>query len=286
MAAGHSIDGARWRAMFEQATAWIAVRFSRVEPRATVRAYLLGLLSRVERKNCWQLAEQAGLTRPGPMQRLLRYARWDADAVRDDIRAYAVDHLGADSAVLIVDETGFVKKGRAAAGVQRQYTGTAGRIACAHVVAGAHRPGAGNEAVAAYRRALDTGGGKARHRVEAAEGLARYRPVRHVARQALRTVLGDPAAPPWPASRPRRPSSPSVRRPKPISACSGWPDSPVSRRRRGPAYRTYSRRICAAQTGVDAPASPGPTHGPRHRPLDVPPPTGHSSPCAVMCTSE
>ncbi|MFE0705417.1 IS701 family transposase [Streptomyces sp. NPDC058872] len=106
----------------------IAGRFSRVEPRATARAYLLGLLSHVERKNCWQLAEQAGLARPGPMQRLLRYARWDADSVRDDIRAYAVEHLGTDGGVLIVDETGFLKKGRASAGVQRQYTGTAGRI--------------------------------------------------------------------------------------------------------------------------------------------------------------
>ncbi|MET9663693.1 IS701 family transposase [Streptomyces sp. NPDC006510] len=106
----------------------IAGRFGRVEPRASARAYLLGLLSKAERKNCWQLAEQAGPARPGPMQRLLRYARWDADAVRDDVRAYAVEHLGTDGAVLIVDETGLVKKGHASAGVQRQYTGTAGRI--------------------------------------------------------------------------------------------------------------------------------------------------------------
>ncbi|MET9869565.1 IS701 family transposase [Streptomyces sp. NPDC006386] len=105
----------------------IAGRFGRVEPRATARAYLLGLLSATERKNCWQLAEQAGHARPGPMQRLLRCARWDADAVRDDVRAYVVDHLG-DDGVLIVDETGFVKKGSMSAGVQRQYTGTAGRI--------------------------------------------------------------------------------------------------------------------------------------------------------------
>ncbi|MDQ1005719.1 SRSO17 transposase [Streptomyces sp. V4I23] len=114
--------------MFDQAMARIAGQFGRVEPRTAARAYLLGLLSNVERKNCWQLAEQAGLARPGPMQRLLRYARWDADAVRDDLRAYVADHLGTDDAVLIVDETGFVKKGRASAGVQRQYTGTAGRI--------------------------------------------------------------------------------------------------------------------------------------------------------------
>ncbi|WP_374330592.1 IS701 family transposase [Streptomyces sp. PSKA30] len=114
--------------MFDHVMARIAGRFGRVEPRATARAYLLGLLSGVERKNCWQLAEQAGYARPGPMQRLLRHTRWDADAVRDDLRAYAVEHLGTEGAVLIVDETGFVKKGRASAGVQRQYTGTAGRI--------------------------------------------------------------------------------------------------------------------------------------------------------------
>ncbi|MFE9566305.1 transposase [Streptomyces sp. NPDC006487] len=107
---------------------WIAGRFRRVEPRANARAYLLGLLSGVERKNCWRLAEQAGHARPGPMQRLLRSARWDADSVRDEVRAYAVDHLGGEGGVLIVDETGFMKKGRASAGVQRQYTGTAGRI--------------------------------------------------------------------------------------------------------------------------------------------------------------
>lgn len=114
--------------MFDQAMARIAGRFGRVEPRATARGYLLGLLSGVERKNCRQLAEQVGHVRPGPMQRLLRYARWDADAVRDDLRACVVDHLGTDGAVPIVDETGFVKKGHASAGVQRQYTGTAGRI--------------------------------------------------------------------------------------------------------------------------------------------------------------
>ncbi|MEV7676612.1 IS701 family transposase [Streptomyces sp. NPDC088752] len=106
----------------------IAGRFRRVEPWATARAYLFGLFSAVERKNCWQLAEQAGRTRPGPMQRLLRTARWNADDIRDDVRAYVVEHLGADDGVLIVDETGFLKKGHGSAGVQRQYTGTAGRI--------------------------------------------------------------------------------------------------------------------------------------------------------------
>ncbi|MYQ82426.1 IS701 family transposase [Streptomyces sp. SID4936] len=111
----------------------IAGRFGRVEPRAAARSYLLGLLTGVERKNCWQLAERAGHKRPGPLQRLLRYARWDADAVRDDLRSYAAEHLGKDDAVLVVDETGFLKKGRSSAGVQRQYTGTAGRIENAQV---------------------------------------------------------------------------------------------------------------------------------------------------------
>lgn len=119
--------------MFDQVMARVAGRFRRVEPRAAARAYLLGLLSSVERKNCWQLAEQAGHTRPGPMQRLLRSARWDADAVRDDLRAYAAEQLGADGSVLVVDETGFLKKSRSSAGVLRQYTGTAGPIENAQV---------------------------------------------------------------------------------------------------------------------------------------------------------
>lgn len=106
----------------------IAGLFGRVEPRAAARAYLLGLLSGTERKNCWQLAEHAGHSRPGPMQRLLRCARWDAAAARDEVRHYVMDHLGTGDGVLIVDETGFLKKGDGSAGVQRQYTGTAGRI--------------------------------------------------------------------------------------------------------------------------------------------------------------
>lgn len=76
--------------MFDQAIARIAGRFTRVEPRGTARAFVLALLSGVERKNCRRLAEQAGHARPGPMQRLLRSARWDADAVRDDVRAYVL----------------------------------------------------------------------------------------------------------------------------------------------------------------------------------------------------
>ena len=106
----------------------IAGRFARVEPRRRARAFVLGLLSGLRRKNCWTIAEQAGDATPDGMQHLLAGARWDADAVRDDVRGYVVDHLGSPDAVLVVDETGDVKKGTVSAGVQRQYSGTAGRV--------------------------------------------------------------------------------------------------------------------------------------------------------------
>jgi SRSO17 transposase len=88
----------------------------------------LGLLSDLPRKNCWTLAEHAGDATPDGMQHLLHRAAWDADAVRDDVRAYVVENLAEVQAVLVVDETGDLKKGTATVGVQRQYTGTAGRI--------------------------------------------------------------------------------------------------------------------------------------------------------------
>src|SRR5437870_5434674 len=106
----------------------IGGRFTRAEPRRRALAYLHGLLSPIERKNSWQLAEEAGETTPYGVQHLLGRARWDADAVRDDLRTYVIKHLGDARGVLIVDETGFVKKGEQSVGVQRQYSGTAGRI--------------------------------------------------------------------------------------------------------------------------------------------------------------
>jgi SRSO17 transposase len=118
----------RWAAGLEALHARIAARFRRAEPRQRALAYLRGLLSPVERKNGWQLAEQAGDATPDGMQRLLAAADWDADAVRDDLRTYVVEQLGDPAAVLVVDETGFVKKGTKSAGVQRQYSGTAGRV--------------------------------------------------------------------------------------------------------------------------------------------------------------
>jgi SRSO17 transposase len=107
----------------------IGSRFGRVEPRRRAAAYLRGLLSDLGRKNGWTLAERSGAVSPDGMQRLLRKAGWDADGVRDDVRGWVFAQLGDPvSGVLVVDETGFLKKGTRSAGVQRQYSGTAGRI--------------------------------------------------------------------------------------------------------------------------------------------------------------
>jgi SRSO17 transposase len=127
-AAGNSVDAEGWLAEFDSGFARIAGRFRRVEPRRRARAFLLGLLSDVDTRSCWQLAEQAGDATPHGMQRLLGEAVWDADKVRDDVQGYVVDELGDPQAVLILDDTGDLKKGSLSVGVQRQYTGTAGRI--------------------------------------------------------------------------------------------------------------------------------------------------------------
>jgi len=117
-----------WAAELDALHTRLKAHFGRAESRRRVRRYVEGLLGPVERKNGWQLAEQAGEATPYGMQRLLAGAKWDADAVRDDLRGYVVAHLADPEAVLIVDETGFVKKGVKSAGVQRQYSGTAGRV--------------------------------------------------------------------------------------------------------------------------------------------------------------
>lgn len=117
-----------WADQLQTLSHLIGHRFLRSEPRHRALAYLQGLLSPVERKNSWQLAEQAGDASPYGVQHLLGRAQWSADAVRDDLRAYVIEHLADPDAVLIVDETGFLKKGDKSAGVARQYSGTAGRI--------------------------------------------------------------------------------------------------------------------------------------------------------------
>ena len=116
-----------WPDIFADLYDRIARPFARIEVRERLRRYLSGLLGRVERKNGWQLAEAIGDADPQGVQRLLRTTRWDVDTVQDDLRTFILHHLGdAASGVLIVDETGFLKKGRKSCGVARQYTGTAG----------------------------------------------------------------------------------------------------------------------------------------------------------------
>lgn len=118
-----------WTGQFDEFIGRFAGRFPRVESRRKMRCYVRGLLSETERKNGWTLAEFAGDTGPQGMQRLLNFYAWDTDGLRDDVRAAVADRLGdAREGVLIVDETGFLKKGTKSAGVARQYSGTAGRI--------------------------------------------------------------------------------------------------------------------------------------------------------------
>ncbi|WP_370685172.1 IS701 family transposase [Streptomyces sp. MnatMP-M27] len=105
----------------------IGHRFGRVEPRRRMRDYVRGLLAPVARKNSWQLAEQAGHATPDGLQHLLSRARWDPDEIRDDVQAFVAESIGRPEGVLIVDYTGFLKKGTTSAGVQRQYSGTTGR---------------------------------------------------------------------------------------------------------------------------------------------------------------
>jgi SRSO17 transposase len=128
VAAGHSVDPGRWLAGLDDLLGCVAARMSRVEPRLRLRRFILGMMAGLPRTNCWSLAEHAGEACPRGMQRLLSSAAWDADAVLDDVRDWVVRHLGDPGAILVIDETGDVKKGACTVGVQRQYTGTAGRI--------------------------------------------------------------------------------------------------------------------------------------------------------------
>jgi SRSO17 transposase len=128
MAAGLSVDLDRWRDEFDELMLRIGGRFARVEPRRRVAAFVHGLLAGLPRVNCWSIAEHAGDAHPRGMQRLLSEA-----GVRDDLRGYVLEHFADPGAVLVVDETGDLKKGTATVGVQRQYTGTAGRTENAQV---------------------------------------------------------------------------------------------------------------------------------------------------------
>ena len=105
----------------------LSEHFARSEVRQRAQDYLRGLLSETERKNGWQLAEVTGNATPYGIQHLLGRANWDAEAVRDELREYVSEHLPGEGSVLVVDETGFIKKGDKSVGVKRQYTGTAGK---------------------------------------------------------------------------------------------------------------------------------------------------------------
>ena len=119
---------AAWSESFNELFAQVAGDFGNAAVRRHGRAYLLGLLSQAERKNGWTLAEFAGDVSPDGLQRLLNFSPWDEDACRDAVRRYVAARLGDPAAVLVADETGFLKKGKMSAGVARQYTGTAGRV--------------------------------------------------------------------------------------------------------------------------------------------------------------
>jgi len=121
-------DLVAWSEAFAELFAMVAGEFTQAPSRRRARGYLLGLLSHSERKNGWTIAEFAGDAGPEGMQRLLNFYAWDEDAVRDALRRYVVTAFGDPGGVLVADETGFLKKGRRSAGVQRQYSGTAGRV--------------------------------------------------------------------------------------------------------------------------------------------------------------
>jgi len=133
VAAAHRVDPDRWWTQFGALIDRIGPRFSRYEPLRHAAGLMLGMVSGLDRKNCWTIAEHRGDRSPDGLQHVLSRAKWDAEAVRDDLRDYVVDAFGDPGAVLVVDETGDVKKGTATVGVQRQYSGTAGRIENAQV---------------------------------------------------------------------------------------------------------------------------------------------------------
>jgi SRSO17 transposase len=133
VAAAHSVDPVRWREAFGAVLDRIESRFVRYEPLRHAADLMLGMLAPLERKNCWTIAEHRGEESPAALQHLLSRACWDADAVRDDLRGYVTDAFREPDAILVIDETGDLKHGDHSVGVQRQYTGTAGRIENAQV---------------------------------------------------------------------------------------------------------------------------------------------------------
>ena len=135
VAAGYSVDPGFFDVEFDLVAGLLAGRFARPEPARHASDLVAGLIAPLERKNCWTIAEHAGHTSPHGLQHLLARASWDADEVRDDVRDYVAARLlqPGEQGVLVLDETGDLKKGTRTVGVQRQYTGTAGRVENAQV---------------------------------------------------------------------------------------------------------------------------------------------------------
>src|SRR5258708_33816440 len=127
-AGSYSSPNEKWTSAFNDLSQRIRFCFTRPEPHQRALAYVQGLMTSVERKNGWQVAEEVGEATPYAMQHLLGRAKWDCDGTRDELRTYVSQALADSKAVLVIDETGFLKKERKSAGVQRQYSGTAGRI--------------------------------------------------------------------------------------------------------------------------------------------------------------
>ncbi len=126
VAAAHRVDPDRWQQAFSAVLDVIESQFARYEPLRHAAGLMLGMLSGLPKKNCWTIAEHRGDLTPDGLQHLLARARWDADGVRDDLRGYVIGAFADPDAVLILVETGDLKKGSHSVGVQRQYTGTAG----------------------------------------------------------------------------------------------------------------------------------------------------------------
>lgn len=192
----------------------IAGRFARVEPRRHARDLVLGLMSDLPGKNCWTIAEHAGHATPGGLQHLLARAVWDPDGVRDDLRAYVTGYLGSEDAVVVVDETGDLKKGDRTVAVQRQYTGTAGRIENAQVAV--YLTYATRAGHALIDRALylprSWAGDQERRAAVGVPGNVAFATKPALARQMITRALDGGAAAPWVAGDEVYGADPALRR--------------------------------------------------------------------------
>ena len=260
----------------------IGSRFARVEPRRRVAAFMRGLLAGLPRANCWTIAEHAGDSDPRGMQRLLSQAVWDADSVRDDLRGYVTEHLGDPDAVLVVDETGDVKKGTCTVGVQRQYTGTAGRIENSQVAV--YLTYAAPAGYAFIDRDLylprSWTGDPQRCATAGVPDNAVFATKLALARAMIGRALDAGTRPAGPrATRSTAPTRHCARTWPPAAwdTCWQWPGPTSSPPASGPARRSASLPGCRNRAGSDCPPGPAPranaaTTGPWSRSVTPPSP--------------